>query len=296
MLTLASAIRAFSVATAAAALAACGGGSNGDPEPPPGTMIVSSERASTPFVEQGQAVFLEVVIYKPPGSGPFPTVVFNHGSTGFGNDPALFTVTYTHEALARFFVDRGWLVAFPQRRGRGRSGGIYDEGFEPDRSRYSCRAEYSLPGVDHALADIDAAVDYLRSRSDVDTTRMLSGGISRGGILAIAHAARRPDVFRGAFNFVGGWLGEGCVDAALVNRSTFVRGAAFPIDSLWMYGENDSFYSIAHSRASFDAFVAAGGQAEFQVYRRAAGADGHFIVDDVALWASDVDRYVRAHQ
>jgi hypothetical protein len=92
------------------------------------------------------------------------------------------------------------------------------------------------------------------------------------------------------------WLGEGCVDAVLVNQSTFVRGASFPIDSLWMYGENDPFYSIAHSRTNFDAFVAAGGQGMFNVYQRAPGLEGHFIIDDVALWAADLDRYVREHQ
>ncbi len=285
---------ALCAATGVVLVAGCDGGSNGRAAAP--SSAVSSDRAPTPFVEQGQAVTLEVVIYKPAGPGPFPTVVFNHGSTGLGNDSSLFTVTYTHEALARFFVERGWLVAFPQRRGRGKSGGLYDEGFEPDRSRYSCRSELSLPGVERALADIDAAVDYLRARADVDPNRMLSGGISRGGILAIAHAARRPDVYRGSFNFVGGWLGEACVDAAEVNRSTFVRGASFPIESLWLYGESDPFYTIAHSRASFDAFAAAGGQGTFNVYRRAPGLDGHFIIDEVALWAADLDRYVREHQ
>jgi hypothetical protein len=82
----------------------------------------------------------------------------------------------------------------------------------------------------------------------------------------------------------------------VVNRSTFVRGATFPVESLWMYGENDSFYSIAHSRANFDAFTAAGGLGAFRVYRRASGQDGHFIIDDPQLWAADLQEYVRRHQ
>jgi len=38
---------------------------------------------------------------------------------------------------------------------------------------------------------------------------------------------------------------------------------------------------------------AAGGQGAFNVYQRAAGRDGHFIIDDVGLWATDLDQYVR---
>ena len=89
-------------------------------------IVRTVERAPTPFVESGRAVTLEVVIYKPQGPGPHPAVIFNHGSTGDGNDPSQFRITYTNEAIARFFADRGWLVAFAQRRGRGagRGGGV----------------------------------------------------------------------------------------------------------------------------------------------------------------------------
>ncbi len=250
------------------------------------------ERAPTPFFDGGSPVSLEVVIYRPLGDGPFPAVLFNHGSTGNGDDPSLFTVTYTSESVAKFFAERGWLVAFPQRRGRGASDGIYDEGFTPDRSRYSCLQEPALAGFEHALLDVDAAVDYLAGRSDVDASRMLSAGTSRGGILAIVHAALRPNLFDGVVNFVGGWLGEGCQDALAVNRATFVRGADFSRPTLWLYGDNDSFYSLAHSRGNFDAYVAAGGTGTFQVFARAPTLNGHFLVNDLALWSDALDAYL----
>lgn len=249
-------------------------------------------RAPTPFVEGGVAVELEVVLYTPPGPPPFPTVMFNHGSTGDGSDPALFTLTFTSESVARFFAERGWLTAFPQRRGRGASGGLYDEGFTANRSGYSCVQSVALAGADRALADLDAAVDYLRSRADVDSTRMIAAGTSRGGILALAHVARRPDVHRGAINFVGGWLGEGCGDFAAVNRTLFQQGAGFPAPTLWLYAQNDSFYSLAHSQSNFAAYTNAGGLGVFETYARAAGLNGHFLHNDAALWDSDVDDYL----
>lgn len=67
--------------------------------------------------------------------------------------------------------------------GRGKSDGTYDEGFEPDRSRYSCAPSYSLPGIERPLKDLDAAVEHLKNRKDVDGKRMIIGGQSRGGIL-----------------------------------------------------------------------------------------------------------------
>jgi hypothetical protein len=62
--------------------------------------IRTVERASTPFVESGSAVTLEVVLYNPLGPGPYTVVTFNHGSTGTGDDPSQFRITYTNEAIA----------------------------------------------------------------------------------------------------------------------------------------------------------------------------------------------------
>lgn len=302
-------------------LTACGGGGGGDgvggpvPAPPPvvdpcdSTSVLENgvcrpfatrldERMPTPFVEDGQPMTLEVVVFKPltvgaedPGTR-YPTLVFHHGSTGNGSDPSLFGLTFVSKTVAQFFVERGWMVAFPQRRGRGSSDGLYDEGFNPDRSGYSCQADLALGGADHALDDLDAITDWLRNRADVDTTRLLVGGTSRGGILSVAHVARRPDVYRGAINFVGGWLGEGCGDYRVVNRVLFEEGAGFPGPTLWLYGANDSFYSLPYSRTNFDAYTGAGGMGTFDEIMRAPGRNGHFLINDPGLWETTMDEFL----
>jgi dienelactone hydrolase len=255
--------------------------------------VRTTERIPTPWVEAGHPLTLAMIVYKPLAPGPYPTLIFHHGSTGNGDDPSLFPLVFSSETVAKAFTDLGWMVLFPQRRGRGGSDGLYDEGFAPDRSRYSCLQEYALPGLTHALEDAEVIYQDVMARADVDTSRLLVGGTSRGGILAMAHAGQRPAAYRGILNFVGGWLGEGCVDAVPVNRGTFVAAAVAHRPSLWLYGENDPFYSTTHSRANFDAFVAAGGTGTYRLYRRAnAAASGHLIFTEPSLWLGDVAAFV----
>ena len=148
----------------------------------PGAVVAwtcgKSELLQTALVEDGKPVDLEVVIFRPAGVGPFPLAIFNHGSTGRGITPLLFTETWFDVGLADFLNDRGWIVAFPQRRGRGKSDGLYDEGFSADRREgYTCDFDTSLSGAERALNDIAAAMAALRQRPDVAPSRVLIGGV-----------------------------------------------------------------------------------------------------------------------
>jgi dienelactone hydrolase len=251
------------------------------------------ERVPTPWVENGKAQTLEMVVYRPTGPGPFPTLVMNHGSTGSGDKPERFANTWTNPDLARVFVRKGWQVLYPQRRGRGKSDGLYDEGFEINRSRYSCDPALSLPGMERALADLDVVVAHVVTRSDVDTTRLLIGGLSRGGILSSVYAGTRPGPFLGVLNFVGGWVSDRCSEAEAVNTVSFKRAAAFGKPMLWLYGDKDPFYSLNHSRANFDAFIAAGGKGSFVTYPPPTGQNGHAIHAYPSVWEAAVNDYLQ---
>ena len=117
-------------------------------------------------------------------------------------------------------------------------------------------------------------------------------GSRAAGALAIAAAGARSGTFRGAIEFAGGWLGDAAPSAAEVNRKTFERGATFDAPTLWLHADGDSYYSLAHSRASFDAFERAGGRGAFHAFPLDERSDGHRLAYRPALWGALVDDYL----
>jgi dienelactone hydrolase len=251
----------------------------------------AQETRLVPVTLDGQTVRLEIIVHKPPGNRKFPTLVFNHGSTGRGNNPSLFRRPIDVPVLARHFVERGWAVVLPARRGRGNSEGLYDEGFNAMRTNYTCETGVSLAGAERALRDVEAAMGAILAMPFVDTTRVVMGGWSRGGILSVAYAGAHPGQIKGVVNFVGGWMGTGCLTAADINQALFRRGARYAGETLWLYGDGDPFYALAHSRANFAAFTAAGGKGTFLDFPAPAGRNGHMIPLQPDLWATAVDAY-----
>ncbi len=246
-----------------------------------------------PVTVDGERLNLATITYRPAGAGPFPLLIFHHGSTGRGTDPTIFANRYEPKALIEWFTARGWAVVLPSRRGRGGSEGRYDEGFSIDRTRgYSCDPTLSIPGAERALRDIDAVTAAILAMPFVDRSRFIVGGQSRGGILTIAWSGLRPDQPKAAINFVGGWMGTGCSTASTINTDLFNRGAAFARPTIWLYGENDPYYPLSHSRANFAAFQAAGGKGAFHDYVPTNGVNGHGISFLPGLWTPTLEAYL----
>jgi hypothetical protein len=110
--------------------------------------------------------------------------------------------------------------------------------------------------------------------------------------LSTAYAGKHPEQIAAVINFVGGWVGEGCATAREINGSLFKRGATFPGPTLWLYGQDDVYYSVAHSRSNFDDFRQSGGEGTFLQFE-VPGANGHGLVAYPELWAPPVDDFLR---
>lgn len=243
--------------------------------------------------EDGAQIQLETVFHKPQGDGPFPLAVINHGSTGSGRDINAFKNTWTNAWLADVLNEHGYMVAFPQRRGRGNSAGLYDEGFHENRKEgYTCDSALSIAGADRALNDLKVAVNALQARDDITADRVLLGGQSRGGALSIAFAGMHNKSIKGVINFVGGWSGELCETAQEINHNIFKRGSSFKGKTIWLYGQQDPFYSIEHSRSNFNAFKEAGGLGEFYDYKVHGENNGHGLMFTPPLWQAQLEQYL----
>src|SRR5262245_38569690 len=72
---------------------------------------------------------LRATVFRPPEKGPRPVrrplVVINHGSDESTREAVSMPVFYW---LSKWFVDRGYVVLLPQRRGYGATGGELAEG------------------------------------------------------------------------------------------------------------------------------------------------------------------------
>lgn len=254
--------------------------------------IGRNEYVQTDLVEDGKAVRLTVITYPPPGEGPFPLALIHHGSTGSGTQPRDFDRIWTSDWLADLLNEHGWLVAFPYRRGRGLSDGLYDEGFALDRSEgYSPKAALSLPGAERALTDANAALVALGERADVQRGKVLVGGISRGGVVAILQAGSMPDGVAGVINFVGGWTGK--KGEASINPTLFKRIGAYDGLVLSIYGEEDPYYSIEHSKANVAHLAASGAQSKLHVVKLPGYGNGHRVIVMPSFWEKEVAAFLR---
>ena len=127
-------------------------------------------------------------LFKPEGPGPFPAIVWNHGSEkGPDGGPQFDTV-------ARVFVPAGYVVLAPMRRGHGESQGTYIVALLDSIRR--------TQGVDAAnresvhlleteqLDDQLAGLAYLKTLPYVDSSRLAVAGCSFGGIETLLAAER----------------------------------------------------------------------------------------------------------
>ncbi|MEJ6399199.1 hypothetical protein V8J84_14835 [Yoonia sp. 208BN28-4] len=257
-------------------------------------LVGELERLETDLVEDDAPVELAAVIYTTRGEGPFPLAVIHHGSTGTGRQSVWFRHVWTNDWLADVLNENGYIAAFPQRRGRGGSDGLYDEGFSADRSDgYSSDAAIAIAGADRALEDANAALAALRNRSNVQPGPALLAGVSRGGVVAIMQAGQRQNDIIGVINFVGGWVSEGCCDTP-INPPLFRRIGSFDGPILSIYGEDDTHYSIAHARANIAEMERLGANSDLIVTDVPGFGKGHWVTAYPYLWEEAVGDYLNA--
>src|SRR5690242_1419127 len=184
-----------------------------------------AEAYETVFYPSGK-LKIEAYVYKPEGAGPFPVVIYNHGSrAGYERKERPFA--YVGEMLAH----SGFVVVVPERRGYGKSDGVtFEQVVGEDRGpRFVARVQEE---TDDALA----AVEFIKTLPYADTTRMGAMGWSFGGIVSV-FAASRSGAFRVVVDQAGAaltWDHSPAMQAALKEAAGKIR-----IPLLGMVAKND---------------------------------------------------------
>jgi pimeloyl-ACP methyl ester carboxylesterase len=155
-------------------------GLHGSPPHPPPLFLecvatyTDSTAAHTvePVTIASGEVELHGSVYRPSGTGPFPTVVLMHGG---GNN--LVQLRNTPEFFAPRLAACGIAALVYDKRGTGKSGG-----------------DYSSSTFDDFIEDAGRAAEALAAKSYTDAARIGIVGFSQGGRLAPVVAVRYPAV------------------------------------------------------------------------------------------------------
>ena len=113
---------------------------------------------------------LKGFIWKPEGSGPFPAILWNHGSE---KRPGPV------DTIAPYFVSRGYIFLVPHRRGQGRSPGAYIVDQLNAATSPAQRSQLLVALNETHFQDQLAALSYLRTVPYVDKNRLVDGSFLR---------------------------------------------------------------------------------------------------------------------
>jgi dienelactone hydrolase len=242
-----------------------------------------------------KTVMMRTMIYRPAAAGPYPLSIISHGTSSNAGIRAQQDLS-NYVGLAHWLVQRGYLVAIPQRPGHGRTGGKWMEDYGPCDD-----PQYSRAGL--AIAEsIGAVADALSRRADVRAHELLLIGHSAGAWGSLAFASSRPGRAKAVINFSGGlgghsygWPNRTCAPERLIEAAADF-GASAHTPTLWLYAENDSYFSPTLSTAMAESYRRAGGRVDYHLLP-AVEEDGHFFVFDghaLAYWSKISDAFLRS--
>lgn len=177
----------------------------------------------------------------------------------------------------------------PQRRGVGFSEGTYPQNFSTKDGDATYKARV------HA-EDILPVLEWIKTRSELDASRVVMSGQSAGGYSTMYISSLNPSGVIGGVNFSGGRTDQSSTSAASDLNRMMVNGfgefgKTTSIPMLWIFAANDSRYSVNTINSSHQAFVEAGGKAQL-LLAPAIDGDGHYVHQKPEVWRSALKDYL----
>ncbi|MCP5154361.1 MAG: alpha/beta fold hydrolase [Ectothiorhodospiraceae bacterium] len=224
-------------------------------------------------------------LYLPPGDGPFPCLVTNHGSTINQG-----TTDVCRPGVAALLMSWGIASFLPHRRGYGNSPGV--------PWREAVGAEFGTPEYDAGLAarlddesrDVVAALDHVSALPEIDAEHVGVIGSSFGGTVTLLAAARCPR-FRCAVEFAGAAMNW---ERTPRLRETMLAAAAALTQPIF-FAQAANDYSVRPTIELAASLEGSGKVVESKVYPDfgLTRDEGHFLYGNGGVvWGPDVRRFL----
>jgi dienelactone hydrolase len=248
-----------------------------------------SPRAPDTVVVPNGPLRLHALLWRPPpdGDGPFPAVLFNHGS---GN--TVERQLAQAAAMGPVFARHGYVCLFLFRRGSALSA---DQGVSAAARMDSAlaaggqaarnRLQIQLLETDH-LSDALAGLAFLRSLPAVDPHRVVVAGHSFGASLTLL-IAERDSALRAAILFSGS--AASWDDSPPLRARLLAAASRTTVPIFFIQAEND--YSIAPARELSAAMARLGKPHRVKIYPPVGttAVEGHdFPYRRIDAWEPDV--------
>ena len=228
--------------------------------------------------------------------GKHPLVVLTHGTSDKEEERRRVT-PWAQLGQAMWFARRGYVAIVVTRRGYGRSGG------QRDRNSGGCssRGGSFKDAGDASADDLRTVIKYGQGLPEVDPQTVVSMGISTGGFAQVALSSEPPRQLKAAINFAGGRGADGhehnCDLYGLTGAfGDFGKGAKKHgnLPMLWIYAENDHWFTPAMAKQFEAAYVKGGGTEQF-VLAPPDRDEGHPLYAHISAWSDTVKAFLKAH-
>jgi dienelactone hydrolase len=173
----------------------------------PGVRCMAQSSGPDTVVVPSGDLKLRAVLWRPAGRGPFPAVLFNHGSGhAAGVDRSGRRDQRHPDLIGPVFARHGYLFLYLFRRGDGLSTGQGTPSGDRMDSVAAATGQVARNDIQLHLLETDemsdalAGLAFLRARSDVQPDRLAVVGVSFGGSLTVL-MAERDSTLRAAVAF-----------------------------------------------------------------------------------------------
>ncbi|HEY7184320.1 MAG TPA: dienelactone hydrolase family protein [Blastocatellia bacterium] len=251
-------------------------------------------------VIRSDAVQLRGLFWRPRGRGPFPAILFNHGS-GRAREELERLGPYERQAetLGPVFARHGYAFLYLFRRGVGLSAGQGANSVDLMNAEFAAHGQDARNAIqlqlleNREINDSLAGLAFLRALPEVDARRIAAVGDSFGGSLTVLEAERDSSIRAAVIFSCAGysWDKSPQLRARLLAA---VDRMAPPI--FFIHAAND--YTLAPGKAMDDELSRMGKPHRLKIYPPVGqnAEDGHaFLYLCVSTWEHDVFAFLDEH-